>query len=154
MIGKQNFTLLYDRARREAMTSRNITLGWSKTGLRPFNPVRVLKEIQKLETVKYNPLSIEVDKDSFLQVSQLETPKTFESLASLRKSIEINITQHKELDARTKLSIQKVVNTAKNAFADRAILLDENLLLFEQNNKKNTRTSIKACFRYCQSPKL
>jgi hypothetical protein len=36
------------------------------------------------------------------------------------------------------------VNAAENAFADRAILLDENLLLFEQNNEKNTRTSIKA----------
>ena len=29
------------------------------------------------------------------------------------------------------------------AFADRAILLDENLLLFEQNNEKTTRKSIK-----------
>jgi len=56
----------------------------------------------------------------------------------------MNIVQHGALDARTKLSIQKVVNAAKNAFADRAILLDENLLLFEQNNEKNTRTSIKA----------
>jgi hypothetical protein len=36
------------------------------------------------------------------------------------------------------------VNAAENAFADRAILLDENLLLFHQNNEKNTRTSIKA----------
>ena len=44
MIGKQHFTVLYDRARRKAMTSRNIISGWSKTGLRPFNPERVLKE--------------------------------------------------------------------------------------------------------------
>jgi hypothetical protein len=144
MIGKQHFTLLYDRARRKAMTSRNIISGWSKTGLRPFNPERVLKEIQKPETVKYSPPSIDDDKDSLSQVSQLETPKTFESLTSLRKNIEMNIAQHEALDARTKLSIQKVVNAAENAFADRAILLDENLLLFEQNNEKNTRTSVKA----------
>jgi hypothetical protein len=144
IIGKQHFTLLYDRARRKAMTSRNIISGWSKTGLCPFNPERVLKEVQKPETVKYSLLSINDDKDSFSQASQLKTPKTFESLASLRKSIEINITQHEALDARTKLSIQKVVNAAENAFAERAILLDENLLLFEQNNEKNTCTSIKA----------
>jgi hypothetical protein len=37
-----------------------------------------------------------------------------------------------------------MANAAENAFADRAILLDENLLLFEQNNKKITRNSIKA----------
>jgi hypothetical protein len=69
MIGKQHFTLLYDRARQKAMTSRNIISGWSKTGLRPFNPERVLKEIQKPETVKYSPLSIDVENDSFSRVS-------------------------------------------------------------------------------------
>ena len=37
-----------------------------------------------------------------------------------------------------------MANTAENAFADRAILLDENLLLFEQNNEKATRKSIRA----------
>jgi hypothetical protein len=49
MIGKQHFTLLYDRARSKALNSRNIISGWSKTGLRPFNPERVLKDIQKPE---------------------------------------------------------------------------------------------------------
>jgi hypothetical protein len=34
-----------------------------------------------------------------------------------------------------------LANAAKSAFADRAILLDENLLLFEQNNEKTTRRS-------------
>jgi hypothetical protein len=37
-----------------------------------------------------------------------------------------------------------LVDAAENAFAERAILLDENLLLFEQNNEKTTRTSIEA----------
>jgi uncharacterized protein YdeI (YjbR/CyaY-like superfamily) len=37
-----------------------------------------------------------------------------------------------------------LANAAENAFADRAILLDENLLLFEQNNEKATRKSIRA----------
>lgn len=48
------------------------------------------------------------------------------------------------LDTHTRLSIQKIADAAENAFAERAILLDENLLLFEQNNEKTTRTSIKA----------
>ena len=30
MIGMQHFTLLYDRARRKAINSRNIISGWSK----------------------------------------------------------------------------------------------------------------------------
>jgi hypothetical protein len=48
------------------------------------------------------------------------------------------------LDTYTKRSIQKIADAAENAFAERAILLDENLLLFEQNNEKTTRTSMKA----------
>jgi hypothetical protein len=36
-----------------------------------------------------------------------------------------------------------LANIAENAFANQVILLDENLLLFEQNNEKTTRKSIK-----------
>jgi hypothetical protein len=42
------------------------------------------------------------------------------------------------------VTIQKVPNAAENAFVDHAILLDENLLLFEQNNERRTRASTKA----------
>jgi len=99
--------------------------------LRPFNLERVLKEIQKLQIVKYcSPLIID-EKDDIFSPVHLETPKTFESLASLRKNIETNITRHEILDDHTKLSIQKVANAAENAFTGRVILLDENLLLFE-----------------------
>ena len=60
MIGKQHFTLLYDRARRKVMNFGNIVSGWSRTGLRPFNQNRVLKEIQKLQIVKYySPLAVD-----------------------------------------------------------------------------------------------
>jgi hypothetical protein len=38
----------------------------------------------------------------------------------------------------------ELANIAENAFTNRAILLDENLLLFEQNNEKATRKSIRA----------
>ncbi|PMD59026.1 uncharacterized protein K444DRAFT_724793, partial [Hyaloscypha bicolor E] len=38
----------------------------------------------------------------------------------------------------------KLANIAENAFANRAILLDKNLLLFKQNNEKATRKSIRA----------
>jgi hypothetical protein len=42
-VGKQHFTLLYQRARNLAFTSRNIRSGWAKTGLYPFDPEKVLK---------------------------------------------------------------------------------------------------------------
>jgi hypothetical protein len=74
----------------------------------------------------------------------LKTLKTFENLASLRKTVEMSLRSQEVLDTYTKPSIQKIADAAENAFAERAILLDENLLLFEQNNEKTTRTSIKA----------
>jgi hypothetical protein len=60
MIGKEHFTLLYDRARRKAPSSRNIISGGSITGLRPFNPDRVLKDIQKPE-LHEEPTTIEIE---------------------------------------------------------------------------------------------
>jgi hypothetical protein len=141
MIGKQHFTLLYDRARRKAINSRNIISGWSKTGLRPFNPERVLKEIQKPEEVRV----VNSKGDATLHYLETpQTPKTFENLASLRKNVEMSLRRQEVPDTHTKLSIQKIADAAENAFAERAILLDENLLLFEQNNEKTARTSVKA----------
>jgi hypothetical protein len=46
-IGKQHFTLLYSRAREAAFTRRNILAGWSKGGLIPLNPQRVLKDMER-----------------------------------------------------------------------------------------------------------
>jgi hypothetical protein len=44
MVRKQHFTLLYDRARTKAFTSRNVLSSWSKTGLRPLNLDKVLRD--------------------------------------------------------------------------------------------------------------
>ena len=46
-VGKQHFTSLYSPARERSLTPRNIKAGWSAAGLRPFDPDRVLRGIQK-----------------------------------------------------------------------------------------------------------
>jgi hypothetical protein len=46
-VGKQHFTSLYSPARGTAFTKRNILAGWSKGGLFPFNPQRVLHDMEK-----------------------------------------------------------------------------------------------------------
>ena len=46
-VGKQHFTFLYSQAWCATFTSRNIKSGWAKAGLYPFNPDRVLQDIQK-----------------------------------------------------------------------------------------------------------
>jgi len=46
-VRKQHFTFLHDATRNKAFTEKNIFAGWSKGGLYPFNPQRVLKDLVK-----------------------------------------------------------------------------------------------------------
>lgn len=61
-------------------------------------------------------------------------------MTCLRTKIE----QGSALDSPTRHHFQKLANATEKAFADRSILLDENRLLFEQNNEKRTRQSVKS----------
>jgi hypothetical protein len=68
----------------------------------------------------------------------LQTPTTAEALSLLRSQIEQDI--HR-LDGPCKLRLQKLGNTAENAVAERALLFNDNRLLFAQNNEKAYRQS-------------
>jgi hypothetical protein len=84
-IGKQHLTLLYDQARWAALTSRNIKSGWAKAGLYPFDPNRVLRDIQKPPTQECqsgHPV------DPALSDEPLRTPVISSHLASLRRALE------------------------------------------------------------------
>ena len=61
---------------------------------------------------------------------------TAEALSSLRSLIEQG--SHM-LDESSRHYVQKLTNAAERAFADRALLLDENLNLFKQNNERECR---------------
>jgi hypothetical protein len=66
---------------------------------------------------------------------------TSEALTSLRNRIERDINM---LDDQSKCRLQKLAKAAENAFAERALLLDENKLLFEQNNESRSRVSTRS----------
>lgn len=70
----------------------------------------------------------------------LPTPTTSEKLRSLCVKIEEDCYK---LERPGHHQLQKLAHAAERAFADRALLFDENMLLFEQNNERKTRTSIK-----------
>ncbi len=137
-VGKQHFTSLYGRAREQALTFRNIKAGWSKTGLYPSSSDRVLKDIQKSLAELYVLKNDEVKMKSCSQGVVLQTPVTSEALTSQRSRIEHDAHL---LDGPSKHRLQKLANAAQKAFAGRALLLDENRLLFEQNNESNCRQS-------------
>jgi hypothetical protein len=138
MIGKQHFTLLYDRARTVAFTPRNIKSGWFNSGLVPLNPPRVLNDIPKpqFEEIVQQTANMPID----LPSDVLRTPVTWESLTCLRTRIE----QGSALDSPTRHGFRKFANATAKFYADRSILFDENRLLFEQNNEKTTRQSVKS----------
>ena len=139
-VGKQHFTLLYQRARDLAFTRKNVLSGWDKTGLYPFNPDRVLKEICISQSDKIMPRALDATIDPSLQDGLLHTPVTYDSLCSLRGKIE----QEAKLNSPIKYRFQKLADAAEKAFADRAMLLDENQMLFEQNNEKTSRMSVRS----------
>lgn len=139
-VGKQHFTLFYSRARETAFTSRNIKAGWYKTGLYSFNPDMVLQEIQKPPPESNADSTIITQIDLPPSSNQLPTPVIAESLTSLCRAIE----QHSSvLNEDRQRQVQKLVNAAEKAFTDCALLLDENRLLFAQNNERITRLSVK-----------
>ncbi|OCK74173.1 DDE-domain-containing protein [Lepidopterella palustris CBS 459.81] len=118
-VGKQHFTLLYSRAREQAFTSRSIKSGWSKTGLYPFSPHRVLKDIQK-------------------PIAELRVPNGTGATTDAEIDRDTPL-----LNAPNRHRLRKLANAARKCFAERALLLDENRLLFEQNNESNCRKSVR-----------
>jgi hypothetical protein len=119
--------LLYSRARNLAFTSRNIKSSWSKTRLFPFDLDRVLSEIQKLQAEAIILQTTNITADLILYNNILRTPVTHKSLVYIRTMIN----QGTALNSLSKYRFQTLANTAEKALADRAILLDENKLLFE-----------------------
>ena len=104
--------------------------------LYPFSPDKVLREIQKPLAELYVPKDDEVKVESCPQGTVLQTPVTSEALTLLRSRIEHDA---HVLDGSSKHCLQKLANVAEKAFPERALLLDENRFLFEQNNESNYR---------------
>ena len=138
-VGKQHFTLLYSKARQVAFTERNIRSSWSKAGLFPFNPDRVLRGMQPA-TAPSNGNNVAADQMPKVSGQILRTPTTTASFNKVCLELENNLGAH---DDESRLYLQKIAHAAEKAFSDRALLFDENKLLFEQNNEKSMRDSTK-----------
>jgi hypothetical protein len=135
-IGKQHFTYLYDRARQATFTSRNIKSGWSRSGLYPFDPTRVLREFQKSRPEIQDDIA--VDHPAVASNAMIHTLVTSDNFSLLRSKVEQDT---QTLDNACKHRLQKLTRAAEKVFAERALLLEENRVLFEQNNEKTCRQS-------------
>jgi hypothetical protein len=60
-VNKEYFTDIYSYARERGMTKNSILAGWAKTGLFPFNPLRVLRDIVKPDALLTIQVPFEVE---------------------------------------------------------------------------------------------
>jgi hypothetical protein len=140
-VGKEHFTSLYGPARERALSPKNIQAGWMKAGLFPFNPDRVLKDIQRPPAELTVPKTNDIRVRSCLQSEILHTPVTAEDVTALCSLI--NQTAD-NLDETSKRRLQKLANAATTSLAECALLHDENKLLFKQNDEAKRRQTAKS----------
>ena len=139
-VGNEHFTLLYSRAREKAFTTRNIRSAWSKAGLFPFNPDKVLRDLQRPPPQQDQP-QVVVQLPLRSPIELLTTPVTSDGLASLCETIERS--SHL-LDDAKRQQVEKLKHAAPRAIAGRDLLFVENDMLREQNDEKKVRKSVKS----------
>jgi hypothetical protein len=103
--------------------------------------LRNLRDIQKPLAELIVPKFDKVKLGFCPQDEVLQTPVTAEALKSLRSLIEQD--SH-TLDKASKQRLEKFANTTQISFAERALLEDDNQLLFKQNNEAKVRRSTKS----------
>jgi hypothetical protein len=89
----------------------------------PFCLDKVLRDIQKPPAELCVPTVDKVKVECCSQGEILQTPITSEALTLLQSRIEDDA---QLLDSPSKLRLRKLANAAEKAFAERALLLDEN----------------------------
>jgi hypothetical protein len=142
-VNKAHFTMLYSRARDAAMTSRNIRSGWSKAGLSPFNPRKVLDDMQETldnPTPAVAAATREVPfQQSLSSPTSLKTPTDMVSFAALQRKLE----EQPLCASAPHPYVQKLLNAAERTFAECELLKVRNENLMQQNNEKKVRKQVK-----------
>jgi hypothetical protein len=139
-VSKEHFTRLYSNARNKALTARNIHAGWSKAGLFPFYPDRVLRSMTQ-PVAPPSHVSPQVNEaDQPCQTVPLRTPTSARSLETFQKQMEAgpgsSLVSHNAL-------LEKAIKALGKSFADGALLREEIQGLLEQNSEKRSRNSLK-----------
>ena len=142
-VNKEHFVLLYRQAREVALTARNIRSGWSKAGLFPFNPSRVLDGMSapiEGPFAQPAPLGLQGVQEP-LSSQSLTTPTTTEGVHNLYRMLEEKLGVD---GTASDPCLQKLLHATQKAFADRSLLHDENESLLKQNDEKRVRQNMKS----------
>jgi len=148
-IGKEHFTSLYSPARETAFTSKNIKAGFAASGLVPFHPDRVLRDIPKPPAELTIPKADEVKVGPRPTDEILRTPVTPVSAEALRSLQNLIIKQDaRALDETSKQSlqrhVQKLANATQMSLAKGALQQDQIRFLITINDEAKVRRSTKS----------
>ena len=141
MVDKQHFTLLYSRARETPLTARNIRSGWSKAGLSPLNPERVLATLNQPASAP-GPVCHETTFAPIPSIVPLSTPTDADGLHRMRGTLDKILDTLSDDEFRP--HIQKIMHAAEQSFANCALLTEHNSSLFQQNSRKVIRKAARA----------
>lgn len=154
-IGKQHFTSLYSPARDASFTRRNIIAGLSKGGLFPFDPQRVLRDMQKpFDAIGSTTANVG---DFVPRVQQVTvpvltmpvtpvTPVSAEAFMSLQDLI-IQQDAHALEDVdrqRLERHLQKLTKGAQTSIVKGTLQEDRIQFLLKANNEAQSRRSTKS----------
>ena len=132
----------------EALTFRNIRAGWTKAGLFPFNPEKVLSDIPQPQAESTAPIMNEVRIGYYSQVTSPKTPVTpvsVEAVASLHQLIKQDTHLLDEASKqRLQWRVQKLTSATQLSFTERALLQDHIQFLADINNEAKVRRATKS----------
>lgn len=115
--------------------------GWSKAGLYPFHPEKVLQGMSKPVVSQTSWQKSSEQSELCENGQQICTPTTSISFNVLRDQVEHDLSS---LDEQARFRITKLANAGADIFAERALLRDRERTLLEQNNEKKQRQSVRS----------
>jgi len=139
-VGKEHFTRMYSNARNKALSARNIHAGWSKAGLFPFYPGRVLRSMTQPVAPASHIAPPVSEADPSCQNAPLRTPTSARSLEAFQKQMEACTESSR---GPHEVHLEKAIKALGKAFANGALLREEIGGLLEQNDEKRSRKSLK-----------
>lgn len=142
-IDKPEFLSIYQIARKEAMSSRNIKSGFTATGLVPYNPERVLSNLNVQIRTPTPPSAI----DDLLVPWVTGTPHNIKELHQQAEAIEGFIKRRTHSPpSPTNQALTQLVKGCQMAMQNAALLTSENAQLRAANARQKRKRATKRTY--------
>ena len=151
-VDKVDFLKIIQKARKEAINTKNVLTAWRATGLVPYNPSSVLQKLTNKQSVlrKTDSIITTTTTTTNITSSHPNTTTTLQNSHEIEKTPanidQINqlirrIRNDEESDSTPVRALNKLIKGAKYAFADSTLLRITNNELFQANVRRHHRAN-------------